>query len=120
MELRELGFFVALGEELHFRRAATRLGMTQPPLSRAIAKLEAEFGAELIARRDRLNLRLTPAGAALLEEGKRLLAQGGTRPAGQTRGGRRNRPTAHRLRSLERDARTAASDGRVSAALARR
>lgn len=74
MDLQDVRHFVAVAEELHFRRAAQRLGTSQPLLSRAVQRLEADLGARLIDR-DNRNVSLTPAGAALLEDGKRLLAQ---------------------------------------------
>ncbi|MET8752009.1 LysR substrate-binding domain-containing protein [Streptomyces sp. NPDC004667] len=72
MELRTLRYFVAVAEELHFGRAATRLHMSQPPLSRAIKQLEADFGALLFAR-SAAGVRLTPAGTVLLDEARALL-----------------------------------------------
>jgi DNA-binding transcriptional LysR family regulator len=74
MELRSLRYFVAVAEELHFRRAAERLHMTQPPLSRAIKQLETDVGAALL-HRSAAGVTLTPAGAALLDEARTLLDQ---------------------------------------------
>ncbi|MEU9889684.1 LysR substrate-binding domain-containing protein [Sphaerisporangium sp. NPDC051011] len=74
MELRTLRYFVAVAEELHFGRAAARLHMSQPPLSRAIKQLEADVGAVLL-HRSAAGVTLTPAGAALLEEARTLLDQ---------------------------------------------
>jgi DNA-binding transcriptional LysR family regulator len=68
-ELRELRYFIAVAEELNFTRAATRLGMAQPPLSAAIAKLERKLGVRLLERTSR-HVALTPAGAVLLEHGR--------------------------------------------------
>ncbi|MBP0451107.1 LysR family transcriptional regulator [Kitasatospora sp. RG8] len=65
-------YFVAVAEELHFGRAATRLHMSQPPLSRAIKQLEADVGALLFVRSP-AGITLTPAGAVLLDEARALL-----------------------------------------------
>ncbi|MGD0603023.1 MAG: LysR family transcriptional regulator [Streptosporangiaceae bacterium] len=64
--------FVVVGEELHFGRAARRLGIAQPPLSRAIRQLERRLGAELLARTSRA-VTLTEAGSVLLREGRAAL-----------------------------------------------
>ncbi|MFJ8981490.1 LysR substrate-binding domain-containing protein [Streptomyces sp. NPDC102282] len=72
MELRTLRYFVAVAEELHFGRAATRLHMSQPPLSRAIKQLEADVGALLLARSP-MGVALTPVGTVLLDEARALL-----------------------------------------------
>ncbi|NEA50541.1 LysR family transcriptional regulator [Streptomyces sp. SID10815] len=65
-------YFVAVAEELHFGRAATRLHMSQPPLSRAIRQLEADVGAQLFARSP-TGITLTAVGSVLLDEARSLL-----------------------------------------------
>jgi DNA-binding transcriptional LysR family regulator len=74
VELRKLRYFVAVGEELHFGRAAERLHMSQSPLSRAIRELERELGVVLFVRTTR-RVELTSAGSALLVRARRALAE---------------------------------------------
>ncbi len=65
MQLKHLQSFIAVAEALHFRRAASVVGLTQPALSQHIARLELDVGAQLLIR-DRRRVQLTPAGEALL------------------------------------------------------
>jgi LysR family transcriptional regulator, benzoate and cis,cis-muconate-responsive activator of ben and cat genes len=73
MELRHLRYFVALGEELNFTRAAERLHIAQPPLSQQIRQLEEELGVTLLQRNSR-PIRLTAAGLLFLDRARDLLS----------------------------------------------
>jgi DNA-binding transcriptional LysR family regulator len=74
MEFRQLRYFVTVAEELHFGRAAERLHLTQPALSKQIASLEAELDVQLLARTKR-TVNLTAAGQVFWERAKELLLQ---------------------------------------------
>jgi DNA-binding transcriptional LysR family regulator len=88
MESRELAYFLAVADELNFGRAAERLGIAQPPLSRAIQRLERRLSVQLLDRTSR-QVSLTEAGEVLQREGRAALtalnaAELRTRRAGQT------------------------------------
>lgn len=74
MELRHLRYFVAVGEEQHYGRAAKRLHVAQPALSRQIQKLEEEIGVILFDRLPR-GVRLSAAGVSFLDDARRILQQ---------------------------------------------
>jgi DNA-binding transcriptional LysR family regulator len=73
MELRQLRYFIAVAEEGHITRAADRLGIQQPPLSRLIKNIESDLDVRLFIRRPR-GVELTEAGVALYREASRVLA----------------------------------------------
>jgi DNA-binding transcriptional LysR family regulator len=72
LEVRELRYFVAVAEELNFGRAADRLGIAQPPLSRAIRRIEERLGVRLVERTTR-HVALTSAGTVLLQQSRTAL-----------------------------------------------
>jgi DNA-binding transcriptional LysR family regulator len=73
MSLAQLSYFVAVAEEKHLTRAARRLHVSQPPLTRQIQQLEDELGVRLFERSSK-GMRLLPEGETLLERAKQILA----------------------------------------------
>jgi len=74
MELRQLSYFVAVAEELHFGRAAAKVNITQSGLSDAILALEKELGVQLLLRTTR-RVELTRAGASFYERSVRMISE---------------------------------------------
>jgi len=97
LETRELRYFMAVAEELHFGRAAERLGMAQPPLTRAIQQLERRLGVALLTR-NRRGVSLTGAGEILVHEGRAALDATAAAARRTRRAGGADRPGATRDR----------------------
>ncbi|WP_435137205.1 LysR family transcriptional regulator [Actinacidiphila sp. bgisy144] len=86
LETRELEYVVAVAEELHFGRAAARLSIAQPALSKAVRRVEARLGVQLLVRSSR-HVALTPAGEALLRHGRHALTAVGAAAEAARRAG---------------------------------
>jgi len=87
MELRDLRYFVAVAEELHFGRAAARLHISAPPLTQHIKRLESQLSVVLFNRTKR-TVAITAAGSALLKEARQMLAQADSLAIAVQRAGR--------------------------------
>lgn len=87
LETRELEYFLAVADELHFGRAAARLSIAQPALSKAVRRIESRLGVALFVRSSR-HVALTPAGAALQEHGRHALNAVGAAVRSAQRAGR--------------------------------
>src|SRR5438105_15002629 len=90
VELRQLTYFVAVAEELHFGRAAQRLHLAGPSLSQQISNLERELGTQLLVR-DRRHVELTPAASQFLTDAREVLSAAAP-AAARTPQGRRQLP----------------------------
>ena len=75
LETRQLRYFVAVAEDLHFTKAADRLHVAQSALSTQVKQLEVQLGARLLARSKRSAVTLTDAGALFLVEARHALEQ---------------------------------------------
>ena len=80
IELRLFRYFVTLADELHFSRAAERLGISPPTLTHQIQKLEQQVGVRLCHRKPKTRVELTEAGARFLEQARNVLRQVAKRP----------------------------------------
>ena len=119
IDLRQLRYFVAVAEELHFGRAAERVGIAQPPLTQQIQKLEAGLGCRLLVRGRKTAL--TPAGEVLLGQARRILAQVGRGGGGDAaRRARRDRAVDGGRAALGDAFGSAGGDSQVSAGCTRR
>ena len=94
MELRQLSYFVAVAEELHFARAAAKVHIAQPALSNQLMALKMELGVQLLIRTTR-RVKLTKAGAAFYERAVRILSEIARNVDGETT----RRRVWHRLRA---------------------
>jgi DNA-binding transcriptional LysR family regulator len=110
LDLRRLRYFVAVAQELHFGRAAGRLFVAQPVLTRQIRRLEQELGVGLFTRTTR-DVQLTPAGEQLLSDARPLLAAADAAKRRVRRLNDREKPRDHRgRRRADTDAQTPFAD----------